>query len=422
MSAIGEYSQISPGNIIANLRNVSLYGTNASNYNVIRDASNSISNINAVIYPKQLGFIISKIYDGLTNIISTNVSLNNIINNENVYYGGNGNFAYASAGNNISATISNSLLGNDRYHYSINVSSATGSITQKPINIVVSPITYNGTNIADINNFSITNSLIPNDVTKVQLVKSQISNFYYDSSQVGNRIITNASGNLFITGDLSKNYSLDNTQTINAVINIRGIDLSANNKVYDGSTNYSISDIILNNVLSGDNVNLISNQLYCDNKNAGPANVYLDASLSGSSSNNYSITSKFLINSSTNKIPITIMQRPVTIGVDPRTYDGTNELYNVYLKNKITGDDLNVIGSGAYDSPLAGTRHVTYTINALTGSSYNNYNFSANQSLDASINRRPVGLTILPRNYNGTSTVNISDFSINNVFLLAYCC
>jgi len=385
------------------------------------DASLSINDINAIIYPKQLGLTVSKLYDGLPNIISTNVSLSNILNNENVYYGGTGNFADASAGTNIPATISNSLLGNDRYNYVIDVSGATGTITRKPVNVVVSPITYNGSNIANITNFSITNSLVPNDIGRVAL-SSQISNFYYDSSQAGSRYITNASGNLFIAGDLSKNYILDNTQSINAIINRRGIDLSANNKVYDGSTNYNISNIILNNKITGDDVSLNARQIYTDISNVATiinganGNVLLDASLVGITSGNYSINTPPLIDN-IYTIPVIITKRPLTIGVYPKIYDGTNKLYdtNIYLKNVIEGDNVNVDGKGYYESSLAGSRRVLFTVNDLYGSSYKNYDISSIQNVDASINRRPAGLTILPRDYDGTTIVYLRDFSLNNI-------
>ena len=418
INASGEYSQITPGTINANLRNVSLSGTNSGNYNLNYDVSNSITSINAIIYPKQLGITISKVYDGSTNIISTNVVLNSMLNNENVYYGGTGNFADASAGTNIPATISTLLLGNDRYNYIIDVSGVTGTISRKPVNVVVSTITYNGSNLANIDNFSITNSLVPNDIARVYLTKSSQTTFYYDSSQAGNRYILNASGNLFIAGDLSKNYILDNTQTINAIINRRGIDLSANNKVYDGSTNYNISNIILNNKLSGDDISLNAIRIYCDESNAVDANVYiLDASLIGLSSFNYSINPTYLINNTINKIPMKITKRPITVRISPKIYDATTTLYdtNISLNNVIPGDNVNVSGRGNYDSSFAGNRIVTYTVSTLFGTSYTNYEISSNQSIDAVITRRQAGLTILPRYYDGSSTVYLSDFSLNNI-------
>ena len=420
INASGEYSQISPGNINANLRNISLTGINSENYNLNYDSPSSINNINAIIYPKQLGITISKVYDGSNSIINTDVSLNGILNNENVNYGGTGIFADASAGNNIRATISNFLSGNDKNNYIIDVSGAVGTIIRKPVNVVVSTITYDGSNIANINNFSIANSLVPNDINRVILIKSpQISNFYYDSSQVGNRYIVNASGNLFITGDLSKNYILDNTQRIDAIINKRPITLFAKNKVYDKSTNYDISYIVLNNAIVGDDLNLNATQIYSDVSNAVSGYVYIiGASLVGTTFNNYSINPTTLFNN-IHKIPITITKRPIVLIIKPRIYNASNIVYlsDLSLNNIVLGDNVNINGYGTYDTINAGSRIATFTVTSLYGSdvAYKNYDVSYNQVINAVIKPRPVGLTILPRLYDGSRTLYLRDVSLNNV-------
>jgi hypothetical protein len=415
INAIGEYSQTTPGSITANL-NVSLTGANSGNYNLNYDAPLLINNINATIYPKQLGLTISKVYDGSINIISTDVSLNGILNNENVYYGGTGNFTDASAGTNIPATISNSLLGNNRDNYVIDISGVTGTISRKQIDVVVSPITYNGSNIADINNFSITNSLAPTDIGKISLVKSsQISTFYYDSSQVENRYILNASGNLFITGDLSKNYIFDNTQTITAIINRRQIDISANNKVYDGSTNYNISNFILNNVISGDDVRLNATHVHTDVSNAGIRTLYIIApSLVGTSYNNYSIVST---PNNIITLSVIITKRPISLTLKPRIYNGLSTVYieDLSLNNIVPGDTVIVSGDGSYDSSNAGSRIADFNVSIISGSSSINYDVSKNNTINATINRRPAGLTILPRDYDGSTSVYLRDFSLNNI-------
>lgn len=415
INASGEYSQTTPGNITANLRNIVLTGDNSSNYTI----PSSINNINASIFKRLLGITISKVYNGSSTIISTDVSLNGILHNENVYFSGTGNFIDASAANNIQVTsLNGSLLGDNKNNYIINTSGLSGTISPKPVNVSVYSIIYKQSNIAELNNFTITNSLVYNDRNnRVNLTKPSTVTLYYDSSQSGNRYILNASGNLFLSGDLSKNYFLDNTQTITAIINKKGIDLSTNSKVYDGSTNLSISNIVLKNIITGDDVSLTSTQLYMDISNVGNGYAYVrDASLIGISSNNYTIST-----ASTNNIyrtPITVTRRPITVRVYPRTYDGTATVYteNLYLNNIIQGDNINVTATGSYNNIYVGTNKPVDLSNIqLTGTSRFNYSTSLTATASGEIYRRVVGLTILPRIYDGSSTVYLHDFSLNNI-------
>ena len=413
IDASGEYSQIYPGNILGNIRNISLSGDNFFNYTL----PSSINNIPATIYKKPLGITVSKVYDGLKTIITTNVSLNGILNNENVNFNGTGNFADASAGNNIPVTFTTSaLIGNNNHvsNYSIdgsiNSTNLTGTISRKPLVVSIPDIVYYGGNLATINDNSIRNSLINADIGKVRISNPSNVNFYYDSSQAGQRYI-NASGNLFITGDLSKNYSLDNTQLINATINKRIIILTVSNKIYNGLTNLDVSNIFLNNVISGDDVSITA-QIYTDISNVGLGYVYInETTLNGRSYNNY-------YTNLNNKIRITILARPLTVGVNPRVYDGTTNLYipDLYLNNTILGDNISVTATGIYSNIYAGTnKPVTLSNVQLLGTSKQNYSTDSSGIILGEIYRRPAVLSILPRIYDGSTNVYLRDFSLNNI-------
>jgi len=413
INASGEYSRITPGNITGNIRNISLSGYNSGNYTLPL----TINNINATIYRKQLGLVISKVYNGLSIFTSTNVSLSGILNNDAVNFTGTGNFAQISAGNNIPATITTgSLFGSNNDNYFINIMSGdlSGTILPRPVTVSVNTIIYNRNNTASIYDFYI-NNLVTVDSTYVYL--TILSNLYYDSSQAGNRYIMNASGNLFLSGDLSKNYIFNNTQTIPAIINRKGIDLSANNKIYDGSTNLSFSNVYLINILAGDDVSFTTTQLYTDVSNVGTGNAYIrDPSLNGNSFNNYVISTTSINN--LYKIPITISPRPVTVGINPRTYDGTVNVYNtnLYLNNTIQGDNITVTANGYYNSIYVGTNKSVYLSNIQkSGSSSSNYSTPSTSTVSGEIYRRAVGLSILTRTYDGSTTVYLSDFSLNNV-------
>ena len=414
-TGIGQYSQAYPSYATAYLNSVQLTGVDASNY----DVSSNITNIRSVIYKKPLDAIITKVYDGLNKINSTNIVLNGILPNESVSFSGNGIFLNKYVGNTVSAVLNGNLTGNSKYNYSIKTSGITGKITPKPVSVVVSPITYNGSDIVNMTNLSVKKSLLVSDMNRVSLIKSnQVSNLYYDSSQSGNRYILNASGNLFLNGDLSYNYILYSDVKIDASINKRLINLTTTPKIYDKIYDVSYTYIKLTNTVSGDNIAFNYLNIYTNIINVGNGYVYIDnVNLYGPASPNYTISTTYKIDDITYRLPLTIVVRPLTIGIKPRTYDGTNIAYDtdLFLNNVIFIDDIKFSTNSTYNDSNVGNKNIALRNIILSGKDSNNYSVVKNQDISGIIYKRQVGLTILPRIYDGTKTVYLSDFSINNI-------
>jgi surface protein len=411
VDASGQYSQQTPGNTTANLQNARLSGANVNNY----DISSNIYDIPAVIYKKQLKLVISKTYDGSRNISSNNVSFDGIVSGDSVGFSGSGTFANIYVGNNIGVNLIGALAGNSQNNYYLtDLSGLSGNIKPRSVYVSVFGIPYNGSNVARIGDFII-NNLINSDTKKVSLVKSnQIPTFYYDSSQAGNRYIANASGNLFLTGDLSYNYQLDNTAKIDASINRLVVGFVTNSKTYDNTTTYSLSDIKLSNTVSGDILGFDASNVYISITDVGRGFVYInEVRLNGKSSGNYTTTSNNY------KIPTSVIPKPITVSINPKIYDGTNTVYlnDLYLNNTIAidavGINTNVIGT--YNNIYVGNKNVSLKNITLTGLKSNNYSIVNTQDISGIITKRPVGLTILPRLYDGSLSVYLRDFSLNNI-------
>jgi hypothetical protein len=414
-NALGLYSQFTPGNITANLNNIQLSGVDSANY----DISATINNVPATINKKILDVIVVKTYDSSNVINNSNIALNGILLNDSVSFVGSGIFGNTYVGNNVPATLFGNLVGNARNNYAINTNNLIGRINPKPIPVFVFPVTYNGSNIASVNNFSITNSLFTSDANKVRLIKSPSSyTFFYDSSQAGNRYITNATGSLFLDGELAYNYTISNLGKIDASINRRVIDFSNITKIYDKTLDISASNIILTNAVSGDNVNFNYSELYTNAINVGTGYVFIkNINLYGYSTNNYILSRSNIIDSSTYRISLTIVPRLLNIEITPRMYDATNVVYtnDIILNNYISTDDVGFTTNATYNNANVGNKTVYLRNTTLTGFTSYNYSILANVDLSSTILKRELGVTILPRIYNGTTIVNLTDVSLNNV-------
>jgi len=411
--ASGQYPQSSAGDAInANLTNITLFGDSSSNYNL----PSTINNINATISRRPLGITIAKIYDGSSSIANTDIYLNGTINSDDVNFIGTGFFIDTSyVGNRIPANIQGSLIGNSKDNYSITLSDLSGSINPKPVYVDVSSIIYNQSNFVDFSNLSISASLITSDKNRVTLIKSPQIQLLYDSSQAGSRYIQNASGNLFITGDLSNNYILDNTRRIDASINRILATISITEKIYDGTVNIPLTNYTINNIKPGDDVSLNAISATAASAFYSATNrvnsTITGATLSGRSSDNYTLNPTY-------SQRIFIRQRPLTVGINNRVYDGTNAVYtsNLYVSNSIPSDNIQIKSAdGSYNNIHAGNKNVTLQNIQLSGSNISSYSINSRQDISGIITKRQLGIRVLPKIYDGSINVFLSDFSLNNV-------
>ena len=206
-------------------------------------------------------------------------------------------------------------------------------------------------------------------------------------------------------------------------------------KVYDGNTaagknlltagNYTLTGII-----DGDEVTLAATaDSTFGASNAGETTVTYNVGLSGAAAGNYQISSsskEFGAIITPKKLGLED-HSPVKIG---RTYNGNNTAEMDLLKPEhytltgIVGTDevgLNVTASGTFDSKDAGYRTVTYSSFELTGADKGNYEAPDSMTLEASIQKAPLGIdttaTPITRRYDGTNTAGTDLLTAENYTL-----
>src|SRR5208282_5042433 len=240
--------------------------------------------------------------------------------------------------------------------------------------------------------------------------------------------------------------------------------LSANNKVYDGTTaaTISLTNVILTGVIGGDTVSLSTNGYAASFASAGVGTgigvTVSGLSLTGPSASNYTliqpveltanITAKALTIGSAAPPPVitsilltngvvTITWNSVTGGIyrvlyisglsaNNKVYDGTTaatiNLNNVVLVGVVNGDSVSLVTNG-YLANFASTgvgTNIPEGVNGLTlsGASAGNYTLTPPGGLAANITSEGVtiasGLSANNKVYDGTTAATIS---LTNVML-----
>jgi hypothetical protein len=248
------------------------------------------------------------------------------------------------------------------------------------------------------------NNIVPGDTVNVSGTGT------YDSINAGSRIATfRVISSIY--GSSSKNYDVSTINTINATINRRPAGLTILPRDYDGTTTVSLRDFSLTNIIPADTPNLtITGAGTYNSKTVGNKTASLvDLSFSGPASINYDI-------SATIQVDASIKRLPVLLAASSKMYDTTPNLYirNIYVKNKITKDNVDVSANGYYDSSFVGNRRVSLNTISLYGSDSTNYIISTTAEIDGSINPHPVTITVNPRNYDGTNIA--TDLSLIGVY------
>ena len=254
-----------------------------------------------------------KTYDGTTTATlgSNNVVLDGVLPADaaNVRLSTNGyTAAFASAGTNNNITVSVSgltLTGSAATNYTLTQPSLLASISPAPVTISsgisATNKPYDGTTTATITSNSVVLSgVLAGDVGNVRLsTNGYTANFA--SAGVGNAIGVTVSG-LSLTGSAAGNYSLSQPTGLSANITGKGVTInsgiSANNKVYDGTTAATITSnaVVLSGVLAGDvgNVRLSTNGYTANftsaNVGTNIAVTVSGLSLTGSAAGNYTVS------------------------------------------------------------------------------------------------------------------------------------
>ena len=277
--------------------------------------------------------------------------------------------------------------------------------------------------------------VLPVDAGSVTLVSTGAAGTF-SQSNVGNGLAVTASG-FTIAGSRASNYILTEPTGLSANITPLALivaGVSANNKVYDGTTadTLNLGDATLTGVIPGDNVTLSDSGASASfgQSNVGN-NLAVTAggfSIGGSSAGNYTLSQPSGLTADITPAPLTI-----TLSGNPtKTYDGSNAATvsnsDFAVTGFIAGQNATVsqTSSSSYATPNAGTSiPITATLEAsdftpASGTLLSNYSFPASVAGTGTIN--PIVLTGSIVNnptkvYDATTdaTLNGSNYSLTGL-------
>ncbi len=404
---------------------ISITGADAINY-----LSNNSVKINANITARPVtitGIVAAnKTYDRTTAASLSGGTLSGVITGDVVTITtGTGQFADKIAGNNKSIVTADYGIGGanaGNYTLANQPAGITANILAKQVTIegvISADKTYDGTAVASLSGGTVS-GVISGDV--VTIVAG--TGAFADKAIALNKTVT-ATG-FELTGADAENYVLSSQPTVpNAkitgiLVSIEGV--TANNKVYDGTTVASLSGGTLSGVVTGDNITIVPGNGTFADKLAGNTKVVTASGydISGADAGNYT-----LIGQPTGLIA-NITKAPVDItGVTAsnKVYDATATatLSGGTLSGVVTGDVVSITnGTGAFADKNAGiTKAVTTTGYDISGADAGNYTLSGQPSgLTADITTVPVtitGVTASNKVYNADAVATLSGGTLSGV-------
>jgi hypothetical protein len=267
-------------------------GTDASNYTLIQP-----SGMTADITPATITITgvtaNNKVYDGTTTAILTGGTLNGLIGSDEVTLNaGIGTFNSKDVGNYKTVTASGYLLkGTDAGNYTLSAqpSGLTAEISKALLSIsnISANKVYNGNTTAYVTGGTL-NGIIGSDV----VLFSAGSATFVDKKVGSGKAITIK--NCYLYGSDAINYSLSIPPDLTGNITpapLKIYNVSANNKVYDGTTvaSFNMSYSQLSGIIGTDIVTIVTGTGTFDDKNVGEDKSVTTSgfSLAGADSVNY---------------------------------------------------------------------------------------------------------------------------------------
>ncbi|MGE0077819.1 MAG: LamG-like jellyroll fold domain-containing protein [Bacteroidales bacterium] len=418
MPTSGTFAQTSIGyNIAVSVAEIVLNGIDAENYTLTQP-----SGLTADISAKKLtvsGLAASnKTYDATTAATISGGTLEGTISSDDVSatMPNSGTFAKASVGSDIPVSVAEIVLnGIDAENYTLTQPLLSADISARDLTITAN--NFNKTQGVDYT-FANTEFTTSGLVSGESIASATItSDGATSSAKVGeyeilisNAIATSGTdlGNYTITYEKGTLSVVDRTE-----LALTG--LSANNKIYDGTTNATISNWgTLSGVVSGENVTLdYSNaQISFENKRIGEEKKVTVTGLVLSGTN----AEKYFINSQTTTANITT--RTINLSgftADDKVYDGTTSVTGTgFSDDRIANDDITISYKAAFENKTVGNaKTVNYTDITINGTDAYNYNLdntggTASATILAKTLNVEGSFSVYDKEYDATTTAIIN--------------
>ncbi|MFP9115935.1 beta strand repeat-containing protein, partial [Flavobacterium sp. RHBU_3] len=352
-----------------------------------------------------------KIYDG-TDVAVITGTLSGIIAPDVVSFVGNGTFENTNVAQNIAIDANLVLTGDDSGNYTIQQPAGlTADITQASITVEASVFdkVYDRTTDAEIVVTSVNGIVNGNDVI---VTGGGVFNTYNAGTA---KPVTSG---LVLSGADAANYTL--VQPTGLVASITKKDITADvtsalviDKVYNNTTNATVSGIVLNDVISGDeaDVEVLSAEFFQETVGNGIA--VSGFVLSGTASGNYNLVQPTATITG-NITPATLVLN--SADAQDKVYDGTVAASIIgTLSGIITGDTVTYSGVGAFTSTDVANGIIVTAAISLNGADAANYVVTQPTGLSADIMPKAVTIAAeaVSKVYDGTTATTVQNAYIN---------
>ncbi|MFP9098942.1 beta strand repeat-containing protein, partial [Flavobacterium sp. RHBU_24] len=388
-----------------------LTGTRAYNYTLPVD----LISLTGTINPKELtvsgAAATNKVYD-TTNAATVTGTLTGVVSGDVVTLIGTGTFADVNADTGIAVTATATLGGADAANYALTQPTGlSANITTKGISVTATATSkvYDRTTLAEITVTGINGVISPDEVT---VAGSGTFNTYAAGN---NKPVTTA---LILSGAQADNYSI--TQPTGLVANITQKAITADisaatvaDKTYNNTTTAVVNGVVLNDVLAGDEADVVVTTASFAQAAAGNDIVVSNFVLSGTAAANYTLTQPVdtLLG---NIVPATLTLN--SAAAQNKVYDGTDAA-------NITGTLAGVIagapavsytGTGTFESIFVANGIAVTPAIVLTGAGAGNYVLTQPTGLTANITPKGVTVTATAQSklYDDTTTTTVTDAAI----------
>ncbi len=335
-----------------------------------------------------------KTYDGTTDVISGADFDDDRVAGDELTFGYDVAFADKHAGLDKTVNYSNITVGGTaaaNYTLAETSGTATADIDQRDINVTAVTDTkiYDGTTSSD--KTPIVDALQAGDVVTYAGIQ------VYDNKNQGTGKTLTASGTVIDDGNSGDNYSVTYVADNTGIITKRELtgSFTADNKVYDGTTEATVLTRTLSNLISGEEsiVSLTGGTAAFDTKHVGTGKTITltGATIAGDGVDNYTLTS---VNTATADISVRSIN--VTAVADTKTYDGLTTSDETPIVDALqTGDAVTDAGIQTYDNKNVGVgKTVTPGATVINdGNSGANYSITYVDNTTSEITSRDVAGT-----------------------------
>ena len=355
----------------------------------------------------------NKTYDANTNATVSigSVSYSGLVSGDNFVVSATGTFDNKNVGTGKTVTISSSYSGSDVSNYSItNQSSTTANITAKALTvsgITASDKTYDGATSATLG----TSNILYSGLISGDSFSGTYSGTFNNANVGAGKTVTISSS---YSGDDVANYSVTDQSSSSASIVKKSLTASAtaSNKTYNGNitatTTLSFSGLVGSETL-GQSVSSTFN-----NKNVGTGKTVTVNSITLSDGSNGGLASNYSISAGqTTTANITAKSLTVSgITASNKTYDGntvgTLNLTGTSYSGLVSGDDISISATGAFDNKNVGTGKTVNISSSYSGADVGNYSITDQSTTTANITASVSGITVIG------ITANNKDYDGNN--------